>query len=520
MLILNRGFWRQGFQTVQEPKAHRGTTQAEATMQFSSWPRHQLRAQGRRIRRPEEALPEEPKELSSGNSFSQSSRLLNFLSKSAAQSERAILAPKLVPEFAKLSTTSSLEMQRLFAQKRAEREQRTNNMRKQFADGRGVLDQLANTLTAEALSEGSAQAPANMTIPFMPKQPIVINDGKQSQKTISSALRPDCLAALDEWLSCASDPEISRERASQAGGVDPFLHRHVLPAALPAVLPQPYSGFDELGDEDEDIRDHNIKRELAGTNRPMRVVQRGARFKRAQFNRDVRYKPELVTLPHGARRETFENGAVLIKDALGRVIEIHSTWGTILSIRYDDEGQPQAFVRRDGHYPHSLGERDRHGVVVRDPEGRVRAAGESIAVDPSGCVSIRRFDGQFWSIDLVRGIHIERRNVADSEGNWYALTALFAFDGFRMVTRFQPLDPNERADTHSCLSGQPTGRFRFYGRDGSMIQFESEDHLVQLTPAKVARPGTRKVDSAWRGYLQAGTAWESVQEYVTSYLLA
>jgi len=63
-----------------------------------------------------------------------------------------------------------------------------------------------------------------------------------------------------------------------------------------------------------------------------------------------------------------------------------------------------------------------------------------------------------------------------------------------------------------------TGSFRFYGRDGSVIEFISEDALTNLQPSHVWSPGTRQIDAVWKGRHQAGTAWDSVQEYVSSYL--
>jgi len=228
-------------------------------------------------------------------------------------------------------------------------------------------------------------------------------------------------------------------------------------------------------------------------------------------------------MPDGTRRERFDNGAELSKDALGRVVEVRASHGAMVQLRYDEEGQPDSFVRcnSDGE-THSLGERGKHGVVVRDPQGRVRAAGESMAVDPAGCVSVRREDGQFWSLDLVRGVHIERRRVSIPDGDAHVLTAIFTSDGFRMVTRFQ-IAQDRRTETEACkqwLAEEPSGTFRFYGRDGSVVQFDSEDDLVELRPSNVWQPGSRFVEQSWKGYHQAGTAWESVQEYVTNYLLA
>src|SRR5262249_39259196 len=158
--------------------------------------------------------------------------------------------------------------------------------------------------------------------------------------------------------------------------------------------------------------------------------------------RSLRSEPELESLPGGRRRERFESGAEIVKDALGRVVEVRSPLGPVLRARYDGNGHLRFFVRTDGSGNlQCYGENDKHGVVVRDPEGRVRAAGEAMAIDRVGRLSIVRRDGQFWSIDIARGLHVERRQIVDDDGRWQALTAVFGFDGFRMVTRFQGMSP-------------------------------------------------------------------------------
>src|SRR5262249_12989602 len=151
------------------------------------------------------------------------------------------------------------------------------------------------------------------------------------------------------------------------------------------------------------------------------------------------------------------------------------------------------------------------GVTVRDPEGRVRAAGEAMAIDRVGRLSIIRRDGQFWSIDMARGLHVERRQLVDDDGRWQALTAVFGFDGFRMVTRFQGMMPQLDDIPDHVIAEE---RIRLYGRDGSAIEFESEDDIENLRPSRVWPPGSRKVDKLYRGSWQAGTAWQAVKEYV------
>jgi hypothetical protein len=170
---------------------------------------------------------------------------------------------------------------------------------------------------------------------------------------------------------------------------------------------------------------------------------------------------------------------------------------------------------------HSTCLSDGASVVVRDPQGRVKATGDSMSIDPAGCLSVRRLDGQFWSIDLVRQLHMERRTILDQAGIWNLLTAVFSSDGFRMVTRFQSLSNDHLiSGKFSWIAAEPVGLFRFYGRDGSIIQFEGEDELIELNPKSVWPPGSKHVDPYWRMHHQAGTAWDSVQEYIVSYLSA
>lgn len=229
--------------------------------------------------------------------------------------------------------------------------------------------------------------------------------------------------------------------------------------------------------------------------------------------------PTLQLLPAGRRMESLDNGAQIIKDSLGRVIEVRSPLGPVLRTRYDENGHLRFFVRTDkeGNIQ-SYGESDKQGVVVHDPEGRVRAAGESMAIDRVGRLSIVRKDGQFWSIDLARGLHVERRQMVDEDGQWTAITAVFAYDGFRMVTRFQSMEAREFDEEEGCFlpsSGSVCKEeIRLYGRDGSCVQFDSEDAIDELRPSRVWPPGSRAVDKKYRNRWQAGTAWQAVREYL------
>jgi hypothetical protein len=289
---------------------------------------------------------------------------------------------------------------------------------------------------------------------------------------------------------------------------------------------------------------------------------------------------EVTEEASGSRIETFPTGARVFKDGLGHVREIVSAGGVTVVFKYDDHGHLSAFVRTDASGTiHSLAEADRHGVILRDAAGRVKAQGESMQVDACGCVSIARQDGQFWSLDLVRNVNIERRLLPDEYGNWFSMTALFSSDGFRMATRFRKVKPEDlpmgqvkstaaretigqavaagatasgalanagisaRVSAVANASGsgkrmvdgtiatlapgridflseEDSGNYRFYGRDGSIIDFASDDELKQLKPSCVMPAASREVAAIHRGKRQAGTAWEALREYVFNYLAA
>lgn len=291
------------------------------------------------------------------------------------------------------------------------------------------------------------------------------------------------------------------------------------------------------------IRNQKLKREAAqssqqmtkgnlavsfGTNQPPQEEQPVR--KEAQFrlkNREARRQElthTIVPLPNGMRREVYNDGAFIIKDAVGRVTEVRGSDGANMSLSFDEKGHFKSFVRSDSRGKiYTTGIKDKHGVVVRDEHGAVRAQGDSMTVDSTGCVSIRKYDGQFWSLDVMRGIHIERRILEDADGGWTSLTALLTSDGFRMVTRFQKLQESKRENYRrygDWLAGTEGNKFRFYGRDGSMIQFDSDEDLEGLRPSRIWPAGSRHVEREWIGKRQAGTAWEAVHRYIAQYLSA
>jgi hypothetical protein len=232
----------------------------------------------------------------------------------------------------------------------------------------------------------------------------------------------------------------------------------------------------------------------------------------AQLTRG-KLQPLVETTPDGGRLEMFAGGSKLVKDVLGRVVEVHSQYGDGMYLRYGIFGRLEAFQRTNawGH-THSEGSRDKNGVVVRDHEGRVRAVGESMTIDPRGCFYLHSLEGQYFSLDLVLGLHSERRRVVDEHGRERFVTSLFTHDGFRMATMYGPvLDEGDDI----AFGGMPAPPcLRFYGRDGTLIEFASDDDLVELRPLCVSSPAMRPVHKGWLDRRQAGTAWESVHEYL------
>jgi hypothetical protein len=227
----------------------------------------------------------------------------------------------------------------------------------------------------------------------------------------------------------------------------------------------------------------------------------------------------------GRRIELYESGAGVVKDAIGRVIEVRSQEGYQLFLTYSASGNLQSFCLLDacGNL-HAVAEQDQHGAIVRGPNGRIQAAGEYMSAGPNGCLTVHRFDGQFWSIDIVLGRYTERRLIRDRNDQVHCLTAIFADDGFRMMTRFQSIpsgssdgsnDDSEALESNIIsLSGNTKAVLRFYGRDGSMLEFDSDENLEALQPKKFNPPSARHAAAGWHRDKQARTAWDAVEHYL------
>lgn len=212
------------------------------------------------------------------------------------------------------------------------------------------------------------------------------------------------------------------------------------------------------------------------------------------------------------RYEDTSQGARIIKDALGRVLYVKSPRQIALSYTYDPAGRLVYWMKTDGAgHVHSVGEcvydnilenKDRI-VTVRDGMGRIISQGHSASVAPDGTLTVRRLDGQYWSIDIIRELSVERRAIERSDVNWNFVTALMAEDGFRLASKFQALHTND------------TTKFRFYGRDGSVVQFDSEDALMAKTPDNSYPSGSRDIHAqfSYSDGKKARTAWDAVYEY-------
>lgn len=244
--------------------------------------------------------------------------------------------------------------------------------------------------------------------------------------------------------------------------------------------------------------------------------QTEAHFKRAS---SPRLNSHTEILPNGQRIESFHNGSMIVKDPLGRVIEVRSIYGDSLFLDYGSFGQLDAFTRLSGKgSTHSICKRDKHGVVVQDKDGRIRATGESMTIDPWGRFYLHNLGGQYFCLDLIGGIHSERRQVRQGDGRTDYITAVFAHDGFRMATLYataeQGISKEQMPQKEQMTQGKRSVTYRFYGRDGTLLEFPNEDALKHRHPVRSLPPGTQTLNRAWLKHPQAQTAWDALHEYL------
>ncbi len=553
-------------------------------MEFTGFPRHQLRAMGRSkgrfsSRPPQNSAAAGPHSgvrttvtkpvgmghvgqrvrLAEAPECTESGALLDYLSAAASDLGREVIEPETLPSFAKNTMPSIIvppqrprtvadEWSPGYAQQPPIQTQAPD---RNFGLAESALQGLADLLTLEAgsIRENTSQANKTTAAPSAPatqqiQQPLQISQPEplaQTPNFIQCArpsadmitVRPSSYDMLNSWLNTgrSASATIDDEEYDDDGGLAYSLDE-IKTVALYAnedanaadedahdaqrLLSNMSSSVQHAESADDLLRAAN---KVEDSNQTLTAVQPDTHIGPALSRSHSDDTPAMQMLPAGRRLETLENGAHIIKDSLGRVIEVRSPLGPVLRTRYDDQGHLRFFVRTDkeGNIQ-SYGESDKQGVVVHDPEGRVRAAGESMAIDRVGRLSIVRKDGQFWSIDLARGLHVERRQMVDEDGQWKAITAVFAYDGFRMVTRFQSMDGREYDEETGCFL-PTTGavvreEIRLYGRDGSCVQFDSEDAIEELRPSRVWPPASRAVDKKYRNRWQAGTAWQAVREYL------
>lgn len=484
-------------------------------MEPSYWPRHRLRAQGRpegRFRQIAytsttssfanqyktsdanqapmgQGQPRCESELKQAEEISghKAQRLLNFLSDAAREKERSFLSPARTPDFAMVKKLD---------------------------------EEISNIAKTIALRNQRGPIGVDWKEPiqsFAPPvgDPIVMDMGapQQSAFTPSAQPRVDTALLLNQWFSAPATAEESPDiddslSITVYGGDD-----------AQDAIDDPETFLLSLGHVVEEAPEVKVEPRI------QHVKPKPTKPGRHQLAARLSSKQPSFEVESGSERiEVFANGSEVIKDLLGRVKEVRSTNGIFISFTYNISGHLISFTRSDRLGTiHSYGERDRHGVVVRDANGRVMAQGEQMTVDPSGCLSIRKSDGQFWSVDAVRGIHRERRLLQNESGRLYGLTALFTADGFRMMTRFHP--ETSLATPVGVALGACTepllhfgGIFRFYGRDGSVIQFDSEAALKKQSPAHVWPSKTASVEAVYRGKGQARSAWDAVRDYVSIYM--
>lgn len=221
-----------------------------------------------------------------------------------------------------------------------------------------------------------------------------------------------------------------------------------------------------------------------------------------------RQNVKLKSLSDGRRLEAFETVSTITKDALGKVLELESQFGECLFFTYDSSGELISLARIEANGAiHSTARKERQSVVVRDGNGRVKAVGEHMTVDPWGRFYLHTRDDQYFCLDLVAGIHCERRRLVKPDGKIDYISAAFTHDGFRMATVY--------AKSRDQGNSQRKISYRFYGRDGSVVHFRCEEEFKDLNPARSMPAGSFPVHCSWLRSRQAQTAWEAVKEYLS-----
>jgi len=267
----------------------------------------------------------------------------------------------------------------------------------------------------------------------------------------------------------------------------------------------------EARHERHEVQEHHKPIPELARNR-MHLLRRKTNRNRL-WQRPLSKPPDTQSCGEGHRVESYENGARVMKDELGRVVEVSSHAHHQMFITYSKAGFLSAFCLLDAFGNVLLvGEHDQSSVIVKGAKGQIQAVGEYMSVGPNGCLTVHRLDGQFWSVDLVLNTFTERRFMVDRHKRTHCLTAIFSDDGFRMMTRFQALPSDGSGDAeHLNYQGNPAQiTLRFYGRDGSMIEFDSDENLESVKPSLVHPAAKQRL----HGKRNNRTAWDAVERYL------
>ncbi|PWU03520.1 MAG: hypothetical protein C5B53_00385 [Candidatus Melainabacteria bacterium] len=204
--------------------------------------------------------------------------------------------------------------------------------------------------------------------------------------------------------------------------------------------------------------------------------------------------------------QVLERGAYIRRNSLEQIIEVCSSKGEKIGFGYSPDGSLRIFTRFSSSAEvQALGVWEADQVIVKDSSGSVILVGESMEISETGSLTIHQSERHVYRIDLIHELYTEKQEVEGRDGQLYCLKAIFALDGFRMSTCFESR-PENRYDLE-----QAQLLFRFYGRDGSFLEFDSEERLRTLEPLQSADQGTRTVKPNFIACLDGTTAWDSVK---------
>ena len=202
--------------------------------------------------------------------------------------------------------------------------------------------------------------------------------------------------------------------------------------------------------------------------------------------------------------QVFDRGAYIRRNSLRQIIEVCSQNGEKIGFGYSPEGSLRIFTRFSSTGEvQAIGVKDLDQVIVKDGGGNLLFVGESMEIAENGRLTVWQSDRRFFGIDLIHALYTEGLDIEGKSGTPFSLKAIFALDGFRMSTCFQSAQDRVEPGRGPLL-------MRFYGRDGSLLAFESSEKLQSLEPSQAAPEGTRAVNSNFAHHVGEKTAWDSV----------